>query len=540
MDTGDDLIRRYAKKIMGFAFSKTSDPYEAEDLAQEILTVLCGMPLEEKNIAFPDSWIYQVCCYTWSNYLRRNKPHRMSLQGDDAFLHLADARTPEREYLEKELYVRLRQEIMFLGRTRRDIMIRFYYDNLSGEEIADLMGISHATVRWHLRQTRIDLKERLTMDQTNTIYQPIRLLVGHHGWTQSPDMHGLCSDALVQNICYACYGKPMDIEEIARTLGVAAIYLEDKIERLLAMDYLKKVQKKKFQTNFFIRDKNFNLADKTYRFQHILPLARQFFETVKAALPAIRELSFTGSDVGDDELMWNILPVFISMKTAQIDDQIIERRHLTHAAPLRKDGSQHWVHAYLAAPMPSETDCSDPELREFIRIGADFGIKRRTADNVNSLAYDLQIFDHWRPLETEELKQLQRIRSLLEKGEAPNDYDKSLIAHLTRLGIMSVTDQIPRLLIPYLTKEQMADLKTLLKESAQKHFDDDHALKIFEGYGKEMSHFIPSFIDENERRHILTSFSPQGSSMYLLWKNGFLKTPDESQKKRFCMIVWEE
>lgn len=539
MDTEESLIKHYAKKIMGFAFTKTSDPYEAEDLAQEILTVLCGMPLAEKKITFPDAWIYRVCCYTWSNYLRRNKPHRMALCGDDAFLCLADSKTPEKEYLEKELYEQLRREIMFLGKTRRDIMTRFYYDHLSGEEIAGLMGISHATVRWHLRQTRIDLKERLTMDQTNTIYQPIRLFVGHHGWAQSPDMHGLCSDVLVQNICYVCYGKPLDIEEIARTLSVAAIYLEDKIERLLSMDYLKKVQKKKYQTNFFIRDKNFNLADNTYRFRHILPLARQFFETVKAALPAIRKLSFIGSDAGDEELMWNILPVFISMKTAQIDHQIIEKHHLTHTAPLRKDGSQHWVHALLA-DFPSETDCPDPELREFIRRGDAFGIKRRTADNINSLAYDLKIFDCWRPLEAEELKQLQRIRTLLEKGESPNEYDKSLIAHLTQLGIMSVTDQVPRILIPYLTKEQMADLNTLLEESAAENFDDGHAVKIFEEYGKEMSPLIPSFIDENERRHILTSFSPQGASMYLLWKNGFLKTPDEARKKRLCLIVWEE
>ncbi|MBO5092647.1 MAG: RNA polymerase sigma factor, partial [Clostridia bacterium] len=37
MDISKDIIEKYAKKIYGFAFSKTRDYNDAQDLSQEIL-----------------------------------------------------------------------------------------------------------------------------------------------------------------------------------------------------------------------------------------------------------------------------------------------------------------------------------------------------------------------------------------------------------------------------------------------------------------------------------------------------------------------
>jgi len=41
MDLAQSLIKKYAKKIYNFAYSKTRDTYNAEDLSQEIIVQLC-------------------------------------------------------------------------------------------------------------------------------------------------------------------------------------------------------------------------------------------------------------------------------------------------------------------------------------------------------------------------------------------------------------------------------------------------------------------------------------------------------------------
>lgn len=74
MDIHEALIRKYAKKIVGFAYSKTHDYHEAQDLSQNIALALCKTDFSANPIADMDGYIYRVCQYTWSNFVRANMP----------------------------------------------------------------------------------------------------------------------------------------------------------------------------------------------------------------------------------------------------------------------------------------------------------------------------------------------------------------------------------------------------------------------------------------------------------------------------------
>lgn len=255
IDFTEALIREYARRIYGFAYSKTNNFHDAEDLSQEIIASLCGADLEDKQIECMDAYIYRVCFYTWSKYLRRNKPQWNALNNAGLLDLQPCQQSLEDDLLEQELRAKLRQEIMYLSKTKREITVMFYYENKTGEEIAKTLGIPSSTVRWHLSKAKEDLKERVSMNEiTETMYKPVRFHIGHNGWVRAYDMNGLQNDVLMHNICWICYGKALTIEDIARTLGVASVYLEDKIDKLLYMDYMKKVGVNKFQTNFFIHE----------------------------------------------------------------------------------------------------------------------------------------------------------------------------------------------------------------------------------------------------------------------------------------------
>lgn len=537
MEFTEQLIQKYAKKIFGFAYSKTGDYRNAEDLSQDIIIALCDSRLAKKDIDNMDAYVYRVCFYTWSKYLRKNKSHWEMLNNTNVFDGLFSDENSEERYIEKELFEKLKREIVYLSRMRREILIMYYYENMHGKEIAHKLGIPHSTVRYHLRKTKMDLKERIEMNETTGIYKPIRMSIGHSGWTKKGNMAGLDSDVLVQNICYVCYGNAKTIEEIARTLGVAAVYLEDKIEKLLFMDYMKKVGASKYQTNFFIHDEKFNGVRYRYVYDNIFPVAEQFFGTVKSAMTEIKGLDFISADMDDDELMWNILPLFMMEKTSEIMRRIHEKRHLEHARPIRKDGTEHWVEAHLQ----KKIDTDDKAFEDYMKNSGAMGLKSREEGNIRSLQFDLNIFGNgWRDFDNHDLSRLKRIKEIIESGSEPNEYDKGIIADFVKNGYVRVENGKISILIPYLSADQMDSLRKILRKAADKCFDNALAENFFNGYIDMAKKIIPDFVDGNEKNHVAANtFDAMTSSMYMLYSNGLLSDFDKNQSRRLCTIVWE-
>jgi len=531
------LIEQYSKKIFGFAWSKTGNAYQAEELSQEILTALLSSGLKNMNIDNMDAYIYRVCSYTWSKYLRKNKPHWESLNNVTQFELLRDSSDPEQEIIDSELHEKLHREIAYLGKLRREILVMFYYDNMTGDEISQKLGISSSTVRWHLQKTRKKLKERITMTGYSEIYKPIRLKVGHSGFVNRADMDGLVSDTLTQNLCRVCYGKALTIEEMAAKLSVAAVYLEDRVEKLLFMDYLKPVGASKYQTNFFIADERFVVASARYLYYNIMTIALPVFKAVRACMPIIRSFGFAGSQLSDEELMWDILPLALRKKYSQLAERMIKEKGYEHRKPIRKDGSEHWVWA-TEEIVPS--DSWEEGVKDYYENSVCHGVKWREAEGIRSWQVDMAMFGDWRDFDGDDLRQLKRIKKLMDSGEEANEYDKTVMAAMAEKGYIEINDGKATLLIPYFTRHQIEVVEEILDRHLGVFFDEEAAYEVLCGYIREMEKHIPDFIDRDEREYILTSFdAPDAPAFYMLYKQGYLTQPDEQQKKRICTLVWE-
>ena len=137
----ENAVFKYAKKIFGFAYSKTHNSYDAEDLSQEILYQILNKQTDFSDIENMDAYVYRICCYTWSNYFRKNKPAWNMLNFSQQLISSVPSdENIEKELIDSELFDKLRQEIMYLSRTRRDITIMYYYENKSGDEIAKILN----------------------------------------------------------------------------------------------------------------------------------------------------------------------------------------------------------------------------------------------------------------------------------------------------------------------------------------------------------------------------------------------------------------
>ncbi len=198
MHITEELIQKYAKLIYGFAYEKTHNCHNAQDLSQNIMLQLCRINFEEKIIADMDGYIYQICRNVWANYCRSNIK-AWKAECIDELESIADDKLVEDKILEGELYMKLRYEIMCLGKLRREILIMFYYEGKAGRDIAKKLNLPPSTVRWHLGETRKLLKERIEME--DKIYMPKKLSVMFSGWcNDSTAMYELKNDILTQYI----------------------------------------------------------------------------------------------------------------------------------------------------------------------------------------------------------------------------------------------------------------------------------------------------------------------------------------------------
>jgi RNA polymerase sigma-70 factor (ECF subfamily) len=184
--SGDDpeqpfrvLFERYYGQVNRFFRRKGMDAEDARDLAQEVfLNVYKGLAGLRQDAHF-QSWLYTISANVYKNALERlgakkraavHVPLEVSENdspGDrgtrSQTLSAVDPRPrPMEALLEKEKLERLRQALTELPeQMQRCVRLRVAED-LPYQVIADALGISINTVKAHLRQARMALREKLT------------------------------------------------------------------------------------------------------------------------------------------------------------------------------------------------------------------------------------------------------------------------------------------------------------------------------------------------------------------------------------------
>ncbi|MCL2372930.1 MAG: sigma-70 family RNA polymerase sigma factor [Defluviitaleaceae bacterium] len=541
IEFNDEMVTKYAKKIFGFAYSKTRNTHQAQELAHDILCSLVDSLRKQSSIADLDGYIYTVSNYTWYKFLRKNKRHWNNLDVDTLY-NLQSQQNVETEAENALLIEKLTTEIAYLTELHRKITIMFYYDNKTSSKIAKLLDISHSTIRWHLTEIKKKLKEGIEM--RTTVYEPKRLWCGHDGYAQDEKMCGLGHNPLVDNIALVCYGKELTIEEISRTLQVAAFYIEPLIKDLTHLDYLRVVKKNKYSTNFFIRTENFSMAEAKYKFHNIKPCAEKIIKMFRTYQNELKQIGFVGSDLDTDFLLWAFIPMALQVLYSQSLVHVLKQNKTTVDTPTRKDGSQHWVCAGL------RNDAYD--INRFTAEEVDFkeksngnGIKSNNREDGDttlcSLQYEsyatIKMGIYWREFDDIAiLHGIKRIASIIRNNETPNDYDKEVIASFAKHGYAKIENGMPKLLIPFLFADEWQKYDNLWQK-IHRDIGQNIFVSFIEGFAAEMQKEIPAFISEAERNYIKYEAYPQYAVLYWLADNGLLRYPSDEEAKRLCTIV---
>lgn len=158
------LVRRHAERFYRVAYRFTGNRAEAEDAVQEAFIALWEKPDRwnpQRNSAFT-TWFYRVVVNRCLD--RRKKPDRRAahLSLADTEDMLPDRRPGQDETLaEGQVQVRLESAIAALPERQRTALNLCFYEELSNQEAAEIMGVRLKALQSLLMRAKSTLKAHM-------------------------------------------------------------------------------------------------------------------------------------------------------------------------------------------------------------------------------------------------------------------------------------------------------------------------------------------------------------------------------------------
>ena len=159
----DELVSRYQLRLFRFAFRMLQDRSEAEDAVQETFVRTYRALPGYRPDGFFSSWIYRIVLNECRRRLRSKRP--------TAGLELAEATPsnipgPQAVVMTGERNRQLRQAVDDLPEHYRMVMVLFYFEEMSVDQISRTLGASVSAVKVRLHRGRERLATRLDGIQT--------------------------------------------------------------------------------------------------------------------------------------------------------------------------------------------------------------------------------------------------------------------------------------------------------------------------------------------------------------------------------------
>jgi RNA polymerase sigma-70 factor (ECF subfamily) len=162
----EELVERHQRLVVGTVARMLGNNSEVEDIAQQVFVRVWRSARRYVPRAKFTTWLLKITRNLVFNELRRRSRHtQISLQveSEDEERPIKDERAtaPDAALLEQELQRAIESAIAQLPETQRMAVVLRRYDDLSYEQIADVLDQSVPAVKSLLFRARTELRTRL-------------------------------------------------------------------------------------------------------------------------------------------------------------------------------------------------------------------------------------------------------------------------------------------------------------------------------------------------------------------------------------------
>jgi RNA polymerase sigma-70 factor, ECF subfamily len=165
-DSLDELYQEYAADVKRWAYRLAGPGADLEDLLHDVFVIALRRHFTFRGQAKIRTWLFRI-----TNNVVRNRRRRGIIRGlllrrhqDEMLAAAPTPPTPQDEMERRERRTRLYQALDRLPDCYRTTLILFEIERLSGDEVAELTGVSVDTVWVRLHRGRSRLLEHLTRE----------------------------------------------------------------------------------------------------------------------------------------------------------------------------------------------------------------------------------------------------------------------------------------------------------------------------------------------------------------------------------------
>jgi len=165
-----ELVEKYKQPVMNLAYRTVRDATEAEDLAQNVFVQVYKSASRYKSTAKFSTWLFTIARNLCLNEIRRRSRHPAESidaahpeQEDQPAQQFEDKKTfsPPDSLLQSELAQNIDRALADLPENQRSAILLCRQEELSYEEIAEVLGCSVSATKSLIHRGRETLKERL-------------------------------------------------------------------------------------------------------------------------------------------------------------------------------------------------------------------------------------------------------------------------------------------------------------------------------------------------------------------------------------------
>ena len=168
MDAFRDLVETHQKRVIGTIARMLNDETEAEDLAQQVFLRVWKSAARWEPTAKFTTWLYTILRNLVFNECRRRARHRThsldaAIDDEEHPQQFADGhiKTPDTALLDTEMQDAIERAIAELPEAPRMAIIMRRYQDVSYEEIGEVLDITVPAVKSLLFRARTELREKL-------------------------------------------------------------------------------------------------------------------------------------------------------------------------------------------------------------------------------------------------------------------------------------------------------------------------------------------------------------------------------------------
>jgi len=165
-----ELVEKYKQPVMNLVYRTLRDATEAEDLAQNVFIQVYKSAHRYKTTARFTTWLFTIARNLCLNEIRRRSRHPAESldvphpeQDDQPLRQIEDKKTfsPPEKLLQHELEKKIDEALADLPENQRTAILLCRQEELSYEEIGEVLGCSLSATKSLIHRGRETLKEKL-------------------------------------------------------------------------------------------------------------------------------------------------------------------------------------------------------------------------------------------------------------------------------------------------------------------------------------------------------------------------------------------